>query len=145
LGALVNDAWHLLERTQQPKENPMHKLFAFISAALLAIFTTTLAFAQTFGVPTLTISAYKYANITTDATTTVKSSSGILHSICFNKPTATEVITLYDNTAASGTIIGTITIPASPMPICLTYDINFITGLTIVTATATSDITISYF
>ena len=125
----------------------MRNILSLVSAALLflAIFNgLNPATAQVFGSPTLVITAYKYANITTDATTTIKSSSGILHSICFNKPTATEVITLYDNTAASGTIIGTITIPTSPLPVCLTYDINFNTGLTILTATALSDITISY-
>lgn len=86
----------------------------------------------------------QYANITGQATTVLKSVPGVLHTICFNKPTATAVITIYDNGAASGTKIGTITIPASPMPVCLTYDVNFGTGLTILTATADSDITVSY-
>lgn len=105
--------------------------------------------------PTLTVDAngrlcaysvpgYSYKNITTDATTTVKSGAGVLHTITFNNPTATEVITVYDNIAASGTIIGTITIPASPQPVTLTYDVAFKTGLTVVTATATGDITVSY-
>ena len=48
------------------------------------------------------------------------------------------------NTAGSGTKIGTATIYASTNP-CLTYDVNFATGLTIVTATASSDITVSYY
>jgi len=54
------------------------------------------------------------------------------------------VVTIYDNTSAAGTIIGTITVPASPMPVTLTYDIAFNTGLTIVTETAASDITVSF-
>lgn len=99
---------------------------------------------QTFGSTTLTISAYKYLNITGQATTTVKSGSGILHTICVNTPAATETITIYDNTAASGTKIGTITVFASTNP-CLTYDVNFATGLTLVTATASSDLTVSYY
>lgn len=99
---------------------------------------------QTFGSPTLTISAYKYLNITGQATTTVKSGSGILHTICVNTPAATETITIYDNIAASGTKIGTITVYASTNP-CMTYDVNFTAGLTLVTATASSDLTISYF
>ena len=87
-----------------------------------------------------------YNNIVLDAptTTVVKSGVGVLHTITFNKPVATEVVTIYDNTAASGTLIGTITIPSSPLPITLTYDVTFNTGLTIVTATAASDITVSY-
>ena len=51
---------------------------------------------------------------------------------------------IYDNTAASGTKIGTVTVFASTNP-CLTYDVNFKTGLTLVTATASSDLTVSYY
>ena len=100
--------------------------------------------AQTFGTPQQTILAFKYTNITGQATTTVKSGSGILHTICVNTPAATETITIYDNTAASGTKIGTVTVFASTNP-CLTYDVNFKTGLTLVTATASSDLTVSYY
>lgn len=98
------------------------------------------------GLNTGVIGGFNYSNITLAAptTTTVKSGQGILHTITFNKPTATCVVTIYDNTAASGTVIGTITVPASPMPVTLTYDVNFGTGLTITTATAASDITVSY-
>jgi len=87
---------------------------------------------------------FSYQNITGQATTVVKSSAGMLHRITFNNPVATEVITIYDNTAASGTKIGTITIPASPQPVSLAYNVEFWTGLTIVTATASSDITVSF-
>lgn len=100
--------------------------------------------AQTFGSPQLTITAYKYANITTDATTTVKSGSGILHTICINTPAATETVTIYDNTAGSGTKIGSMTSFASVQG-CNTYDVAFSTGLTIVTATAAGDITVAYY
>lgn len=89
-------------------------------------------------------SIYQSTNITGQATTLVATGSGTLHTITLNKPTATAVITIYNNTAASGTVLGTITIPASPMPVTLTYDIGFAIGLTIVTATASSDITVSW-
>ena len=92
------------------------------------------------------IPGYNYTNITAAAptTTVVKSGLGVLHAITFNKPTATCVVTLYDNTSAAGSIIGTITIPANPMPVTLLYDVAFNNGLTIVTATGASDITVSY-
>lgn len=90
------------------------------------------------------VQTWQYQNITGTATTTLKSVPGVLHSITFNKPVATEVITIYDNTTNSGTIIGTITVPASPLPVTLTYDVAFWTGLTLVTATASSDITVSF-
>lgn len=89
---------------------------------------------------------YSFLNITAAAptTTVVRTGSGILHSITFNKPVATGVVTVYDNTAASGTIIGTITVPANPMPVTLVYDARFENGLTIVTATAAQDITVTF-
>jgi hypothetical protein len=98
------------------------------------------------GVNTGTIPGYNYRNITAAAptTTVVATGAGILHAITFNNPAATAVVTVYDNTAASGTKIGTITVPASPMPVTLTYDVAFDIGLTITTATAASDITVSY-
>ena len=85
-------------------------------------------------------------NITLAAptTTVVKSGSGALHTIVFNKPVATGVVTIYDNTAASGTVVGTITIPANPQPFTFTFDCVLNTGLTIVTATAAQDITVTY-
>ena len=88
-------------------------------------------------------SVYAYANITTDTTTTLKSIPGYLHTVCVNTPAATGTITIYDNTAASGTKIGTITSYAST-PRCFTYDVAFWTGLTIVTAVAAQDITVSF-
>lgn len=86
---------------------------------------------------------FQYLNITGDATTVVKSTPGYLHTVCVNTPAATTTITIYDNTAASGTKIGTITVYAS-LPKCQTYDVAFWTGLTVVTAVATSDITVSF-
>ena len=117
---------------------------ALLGLFLASVLGPNLALAQTFGSPQLVITAYNYKHITTDATTTVKSGSGILHTICINTPAATEMITAYDNTAGSGTIIGVITLYASTNP-CFTYDINFTTGLTLVTATAAGDITVAYY
>lgn len=121
-----------------------HWIAAWWIAAATVLLFGALAKAQTFGSPQTTISAYRYLNITGQATTTVKSGGGILHTVCVNTPAATETITIYDNTAASGTKIGTITVYASTNP-CLTYDVNFATGLTLVTATASSDLTVSYY
>jgi hypothetical protein len=94
-------------------------------------------------VPAAAQEPFSYQNITTDTTSTIKSSPGYLHAVCVNTPTATGTITLYDNTAASGTKIGTITSYAST-PRCFTYDVAFWIGLTVVTATAAQDITVSF-
>lgn len=90
------------------------------------------------------VQPFQYQNITTKTTTTVKSAPGTLHAITFNNPVATGTVTIYDNTAGSGTTIGTITVPSSPQPVTVTYDVQFWTGLTIVTATENMDITVSF-
>lgn len=88
---------------------------------------------------------WDYNNITSQTTTVVKNAPGFLHTITFNKPTATAVVTIYNNTAASGSdLVGTITVPASPMPVTLTYDVWMDVGITVKTATADSDITVTY-
>ena len=89
---------------------------------------------------------FNYLNISTATTTVVKSGAGFLHLIVVNKHVATGVITIYDNTAGSGTKIATITTGAaltSDSPICSLYNVSFSTGLTIVTSQA-EDLTVSY-
>ena len=88
---------------------------------------------------------YNYKSITGQATTTVKSGAGFLHAIDFTA-TAAGVITVYDNTTNSGTVIRTITSPATLLQNEVTkiLDLNFNIGLTVVTATANQDIVITY-
>lgn len=83
---------------------------------------------------------YSYSNITSATTTTVKSGAGLIHTLTVNT-TAAGTITVYDNTAGSGTKIGTF--KASVGEQTFTLDVSFGTGLTIVTGAA-SDITIAY-
>lgn len=88
---------------------------------------------------------FRYYNITGQTTNNIKSGLGVLHCITFNKPVATSAVTIYDGDAVDATrIIGTITIPASPMQTYFLYDIQFSKGLTVVQATASSDITVVY-
>ena len=87
-----------------------------------------------------------FQNITTATTTTVKSGSGYLYALIFNKPVALSVVTIYDNTSAAGTKIATITMPAALLTQQLVqefFGLKFNTGLTIVT-TGTDDITVVY-
>jgi hypothetical protein len=114
------------------------KLTALRTAALallLALAACAPVFAQQ--------QVYSYQNITTDTTTTLKTGPGYLHTVCINTPAATGTITIYDNTAASGTKIGTITSYASTA-VRQHYDVAFWIGLTIVTATAAPDITVTF-
>jgi len=90
---------------------------------------------------------FSYLNITTDATTVVMTGQGVLHEICINKYGVSGTVAVYDNTAGSGTLIGTITETAtvtSQAPNCVMHDIAFRTGLTIVTGTAAHDLTVIY-
>jgi hypothetical protein len=86
---------------------------------------------------------FEYQNITSQTTTVIKSAPGVLHTVCVNTPANGGTITIYDNTAGSGTKIGTVTSETAVVG-CVTYDVAFWTGLTIVTATASPDITVSF-
>lgn len=88
---------------------------------------------------------WKYAYITAAAptTTVVKMGAGVLHSITINGPAATGTIKVDDAVTDTNPFI-TITTPASPQPVTLTYDVAFSTGLTIVTGTAAQNITVAY-
>jgi len=83
-----------------------------------------------------------YAHITTAGTYNLKYSPGTLHRITLNSPSGT-LITIYDNTAGSGTVIAVINTPSQANPVTLEYELEFNTGLTLVT-TGTWDATISF-
>ncbi len=78
--------------------------------------------------------------IATATTTTVKSGAGWLHAITIGE-TAAGAITIYDNTAGSGTVI--CVLKASIVEGTYVFDRAFTTGLTIVTAGA-SKLHVSY-
>jgi hypothetical protein len=83
----------------------------------------------------------------TTAGVTVKSGAGFLHALNLNTPVASTVVTLYDNTAASGTVIAVITLPGtlvSEGPSTAIYNVSFTTGLELVVATGAADVTVSY-
>lgn len=95
----------------------------------------------------VTSGGYSFLNIAAgQATTIVKSGAGTLHSIVLNSAaTATNVTTVYDNTAGSGTVIAIPAVTTATVPVSLIFDIAFATGLTIVTATANGgNMTICY-
>ena len=87
-----------------------------------------------------------FANLAggTTAGQLIKSGEGKLYSVTFNTATAGGVVTLYDGLSTSGTKIATITVPTSPQLTTLFYDVFFATGLYVVIATQTEDITITY-
>lgn len=87
---------------------------------------------------------YRYAHMAAAATLVVKSGPGVLHTLTLNTPTEATVITVYDNTAGSGTVIAVVTVAAGMSPGTLFLDAAFTIGCTVVMASANSDITLTY-
>jgi len=113
-------------------------LFAYNS------FHATQKLGQIYGVP-----AFNDYTDATQATTTLATYPGILHTILVTTPVASSVITVFDavssSTATTSNIIAKITIPATASnPFELTFDNIFTKGLTIQQSTATSTLTAEY-
>lgn len=97
-----------------------------------------------------------YLRITGNATTVVSSGPGALAAILIGNNTTGGTITVYDNTAASGTVImqlniatpsgGLLSTSGQPSPVLIgPFGIEFLTGLTVVTSgSSNNDITILY-
>ena len=87
-----------------------------------------------------------YKHISTQTTTVVKATGGVLRKVMVNSATNGAAVTFYDNaSAASGTVIaiyglGSITTPQTAVE----YNLTFTNGLTVLTATQNADITITY-
>lgn len=92
----------------------------------------------------VSVQAFNYTNLAANATTVIRTGPGILHAITVNTQGASSnVLTVYDNTAGSGTKIATIDSTVDYGT--LLYDVTFSTGLTIVIGTGTAaDITVSW-
>jgi hypothetical protein len=93
---------------------------------------------------TTNFSGYTYTHITTAATTTPKSSAGVLHTICINSlGTVASSVTVDD--AASATTPTIAVINSLALLGCQTYDVAFTVGLTLVTTgTVAPDVTVSW-
>lgn len=81
--------------------------------------------------------------ITTQTTTLVKTGAGFLYSVTFNKPTSTGTCEL-DDAITNTNPFAIITTPAGGVPVTLTYNVKFTTGLSITTGVANQDITVSW-
>ncbi len=84
-----------------------------------------------------------YFNQAGAATSTIKSGAGRLHTVAVNA-TANGTLIIYDNTTAAGTRIATCSFSNGVSNPTLIYDVEFSTGLTIVTTGANLNITVSY-
>ena len=93
---------------------------------------------QVFEQESITVGLYNY--ISTGTTTTVKTGAGVLIAIIIGKSTI-GTVTVYDNTAGSGTIITAFGTGSSPFSFQI--GAKFSTGCTIVT-TASDQVTAIY-
>lgn len=119
-----------------------------VRSTAVASGTVTVRISVSSAVPPTSMStcsgALTYTHITGDATTVLKTTPALLHTVCINTPTATETITIGDSATIGTPTIAVITVIASQPPNCMVYDIQTSTGLTVVTATAASDLTVSW-
>ncbi len=109
----------------------MKKLIVAVIATLCLT-----AYADPLGYPN------QYSRINTNTTLTVKSGVGTLAAITVGVAGTATTVTIYDNTAASGSVIAVLNTAVNT-----TYTLNtqFNAGLTVVTAgTTPADLSISY-
>ena len=84
--------------------------------------------------------ALSFLNMASTVSTVVKTGAGMLHAIVINK-SANGTITVYDNTAGSGTKIATL--KASVVENSYIYDLKFSNGLYVIPGAAV-DVTYVY-
>jgi hypothetical protein len=85
-----------------------------------------------------------YAHINTLTTGVLKSGKGSLIAVSINTKGATaNLLTLFDNTAASGTVIGVFDTTAQPVTLLLLLDFQVGLSFTLAAGTA-ADLTISF-
>jgi hypothetical protein len=86
----------------------------------------------------------KFVQLVGAATTTIKSGSGRIHTLCITNNGGGFSITIYDNTAGSGTQIISVTNGNVANETTYLLDAEFTTGLTAVLAGAANQCTITY-
>lgn len=96
-------------------------------------------------VPAYPQAGFTPTNITTSTTTQVKTGPGILGGLSINTGQAGASVTIFDNTSASGTKLGTFSAAAQGGPTFPLAGMSFKIGLCVVTAGATpADVTVSW-
>lgn len=86
---------------------------------------------------------YSFGNLDSNATTTLKTGTGTLHTVTINTRGVTSTVVLYDNIAGSGTKIATIDTTLNMTS--FVFDAAFSTGITAVTTGGTpADLTVTY-
>lgn len=84
-----------------------------------------------------------YYNADVDETVLLKSGPGRLKKIIFTNPSGGD-ITVYDSLTGTGAIITKVTLSNNQIPFSINYDIDFMTGLTFLSAGNIGDFTITF-
>lgn len=119
----------------------------FITIGLATLLTIGLVSASGFLSPGGGTVSYNYTYISSaNSTTTINPGGpGILGMITLDTPASGTVITAFDGTVASNTVIAKITLPgiATMAPATLIFGIRYQTGLTVQETGATTTLTVS--
>lgn len=119
----------------------MTKFFLALATLVSLSLLSEEASAQTAICPS-SQSVCRYIHLNTNGTTLIKTGAGVLHTLTVNTVGATDTVTIYDGTSASGTVIAK---TDSALETTFIFDVAFYTGLTVVLAgTTPADITVSY-
>lgn len=91
---------------------------------------------------------YNYTRVTAAATalvtTVIKTTPGVLRSVSINTVgVATGTFLVEDGTASGATVIASIS-GTAPSGSCLQYDANFTSGLVVVAASGSPDVTVTW-
>lgn len=85
-----------------------------------------------------------YAHVAVSGVTVVKPSAGLLEAININSAVSGSVITIYDNIAGSGSVVGAVAVGSTtPVPSQVPFGIATETGLTI-SVSGSVDLTVIY-
>jgi len=88
------------------------------------------------------VSRNLFRNFNAAGTTVVKSGAGRLHTVVLNRQ-VNSTVTIYDNTAAAGTVIAIINLVNNLTATTLIFDVEFSIGLTVVVTNA-PNVTVTY-
>jgi hypothetical protein len=84
-----------------------------------------------------------WSRLATASTKVIHSRACVLGSVLINKPTASAVLTIYNNTAGSGDTVAALDCASTGLSRQLDYNVSCPNGLTIVLSGGNADVTVT--
>lgn len=109
--------------------------------SLVVTLTTVDVFTVSFSSIQPVQSSFSYANITTNTTTAISTSAGVLHGLIVNTGATTSKAFLFDGLTSTGASIATAN---TTNPVSLAYDVAFSALTVATTGVGAADLTVSY-